>query len=37
MTYMPCIKLSPVITISIYCTGSLPQIQHSVAKITWMV
>ncbi len=32
MIYMPCIKLSPVNTISIYCTGSLPQIQRSVVS-----
>ena len=31
MTYMPCVKLSTVITISIYRAGSLPQIQRSEA------
>lgn len=31
MIYIPCIKLSPVITISMYCTGSLPHIQRSVS------
>ncbi len=29
--YMPCIKFSPVITISIYCIESLPQIQRGAA------
>ncbi len=31
MIYIPCIKLSPEITISMYCTGSLPHIQRSVS------
>ncbi len=31
--YMPCIKLSTVITITICRTGSLPQIQRSVVVI----